>query len=273
MSAAVEVKVNGRPLPTTHTTVGALRLELFAGAQNLVTILNGFALAADAPLAGGDELVFIEKGKLPPEDELEAMMSARHTPGVYQKVKAARVAIAGLGGLGSTIAIALARTGVGHLHLVDFDVVEPSNLNRQQYKIKHLGLYKTEAMRQEIAEINPFLTVSIDTERVTEDNVATLFAADAIICEAFDNPDAKALLINGILGHCPGKKIVAGSGMAGFASSNRIETRRVFPDLYVCGDRETDARIGRGLMAPRVSVCAGHQANMVLRLLLGEEET
>ncbi len=87
---------------------------------------------------------------MPPQDEFESLMCARHTPHVFEKVKSAKVAIAGLGGLGSNIAVNLARTGVGNLHLIDFDIVEPSNLNRQQYKVKHLGLYKTEALKNEI---------------------------------------------------------------------------------------------------------------------------
>ena len=69
-------------------------------------------------------------------------MMARHTPNVHKKVKQGKVAIAGLGGLGSNIAVMLARIGVGQLLLVDFDIVEPSNLNRQSYYISHLGIAK-----------------------------------------------------------------------------------------------------------------------------------
>lgn len=203
------------------------------------------------------------------QDDFEAMLSARHTSYVHDKVKQAHVAVAGLGGLGSHIALALARTGVGQLHLVDFDVVEPSNLNRQQYRIKHLGMPKTEALRGEIEEINPFIKVAADMVRVTEGNAAQLFAQEEIVCEAFDSPEAKAMLINVLLESCPHKKIVAGSGMAGYESSNAITTKRVMKNLYLCGDGETDAIMGRGIMAPRVSICAGHQANMVIRLILG----
>lgn len=199
-------------------------------------------------------------------------MCARHTPRVHEKVKKARVAVAGLGGLGSNITISLARTGVGHLHLIDFDIVEPSNLNRQQYKISHLGMYKTDAIKKEIEEINPYITVTTECVRVTEENAAALFKDDDIICEAFDNPESKSLLVNTILEAFPEKAIVAASGMAGYESGNLIKTRRISKNFYLCGDGVTDAKIGRGLMAPRVSICAGHQANMVLRLIVGEEE-
>lgn len=206
------------------------------------------------------------------QDDFEAMLSARYTPCVHAKVKQARVAVAGLGGLGSNTAVALARTGVGQLHLVDCDVVEPSNLNRQHYRIKHLGMPKTEALRLEIEEINPFITVKVDMVQVTASNAAQLFAQDEIVCEAFDDPEAKAVLINSLLESFPNKKIVAGSGMAGYESSNTIRTKRFMKNLYLCGDGITEVGIGRGLMAPRVSICAGHQANMAVRLILGIEE-
>jgi sulfur carrier protein ThiS adenylyltransferase len=266
----VKIVLNGRSVDAPKGGLHALREAFFPKVENLVTILNGFQTPGDVELNEGDEVVVIEKGKLPPREELERMMMARHTPGVHEKVKNARVAVAGLGGLGSNIALSLARTGVGCLHLVDFDVVEPSNLNRQQYGIRHLGLPKTEAMKQAIGEVNPFVDVVVDSVRVTEENVASLFADDDLICEAFDSAVAKALLVNACLTRFPQKFLVAASGLAGAESSNTIRTRRVSGNFYLCGDGETDARIGRGLMAPRVAVCAGHQANMALRILVGE---
>lgn len=63
-----------------------------------------------------------------------------------EKFSNARVAVAGLGGLGSNIAVMLARSGIGHLLLVDFDTVDVTNLNRQMYMIPHLGRPKAEAL-------------------------------------------------------------------------------------------------------------------------------
>ena len=133
-------------------------------------------------------------------------------------------------------------------------------------------MFKTEALKKEISEINPFVEVITDRVKVTEENLESLFKDDDIVCEAFDNPEGKALLVNGVIEHFPGKKIVASSGMAGFESSNTIKTRKITNDFYLCGDGETSARIGRGLMAPRVGICAGHQANMILRLILEEKD-
>lgn len=264
--------MNGKEITTNSLTLQDLRNMHNCEDKNIITIFNGFQTNDDYELSENDEISFIEKGKMPSQDELESLMCARHTPYVFEKVKAAKVAIAGLGGLGSNIAINLARTGVGHLHLIDFDIVEPSNLNRQQYKIKHLGQYKTEALKSEIEEINPFIEVTIDTVQVNEENVQVLFEKDDIICEAFDNPQAKAMIVNTLIECYPLKKIVSASGMAGYESSNTIVTKKIANNFYLCGDGKTGAMVGRGLMAPRVSICAGHQANMVLRLILGIEE-
>lgn len=268
----MKININGKETETDCTSLYRLKEAFCPAARNLVVILNGFQTDEDLPVHESDEVTLIEKGKMPPKDVLEAMMSARHTPHVYEKVKKAHVAVAGLGGLGSNISIALARTGVGHLHLVDFDIVEPSNLNRQQYSVRHLGVPKTEALQSELEEINPYINITVDTARVTADNAVKLFINDEIICEAFDRPAAKAELINTLLENCPQKKIVSGSGMAGYESSNTVVTKRRMKNLYLCGDGETGAMVGRGLMAPRVFICAGHQANMVLRLILGIEE-
>lgn len=200
----------------------------------------------------------------------EEEMFQRLAPSMYPKMKAARVAVAGLGGLGSRIALDLARTGIGFLHLIDFDVVEPSNLNRQQYRISHLGMKKTEALEQEIREINPFVQVKTECIRVDQDNVARLFWEDDIVCEAFDDPEAKALLVDVVLGEYHDKTIVAASGMAGYGSANEIRTQKAFGRLYICGDFQSDAAKENGMMAPRVAICAGHQTNMIVRLIMGE---
>lgn len=201
---------------------------------------------------------------------LEEMMMQRNASGTYKKLKKAKVGIAGLGGLGSNIAFCLARAGVGFLHLVDFDIVEPSNLNRQQYRVCHLGMKKADALKQEIAEINPFVTVTAKVQKVTPENAVLLFENDDIVCEAFDDPAAKAMLVNKLLAECPSKPLIAASGMAGYSSGNAIKTKRFSDYFYLCGDQESEFTSKIGIMSPRVTICAGHQANMVLRLILGE---
>ncbi|MCL1973113.1 MAG: sulfur carrier protein ThiS adenylyltransferase ThiF [Endomicrobia bacterium] len=204
-------------------------------------------------------------------DELENAITARNAAGIKEKLKAGKAAIAGLGGLGSNIAVMLARIGVGKLLLVDFDVVEQSNLNRQHYNLTHLGMLKTEALKSQIDKINSFVETEIRTAKVTEANALEIFKDYPIVCEAFDNPQYKAMLVNTLLEYGR-KKIVAASGMAGYDSANKIKTKQTLKNLYICGDFEPAVQEGIGFMAPRVTICAGHQANMVLRLLLNIEK-
>ena len=209
---------------------------------------------------------------IPDRETFYVALVARHGAERQAKFEAARVAVCGLGGLGSNIAIALARAGVGHLHLIDFDRVEPSNLNRQQYMADQVGLAKAEALRANIAAINPYCEVVAETIRITPENIASLFSADDIVCEAFDRADQKAMLVSGVMETFPEKPVVAASGMAGLASANAISTVRVSKRLYVCGDRVADVADGLGLFGARVLVCAAHQATMILRLIDGIEQ-
>lgn len=204
---------------------------------------------------------------MPSQEEIYAALCQRHGKSLQDKLQKAKVAIAGLGGLGSNIAIGLARIGVGQLHLVDFDRVDLSNLNRQHYFIHHLGQYKTEALKKQILEINPYIRVSTDCLKITASNVATLFSDADIICEAFDVPENKAMLVNTVLEQLPDKWLVSGNGMAGYGRSNLIQTKAIMSKFYLCGDN-ISSNEDQPLMAPRVAICAGHEANMVAELII-----
>ncbi|MDD6763884.1 MAG: thiamine biosynthesis protein ThiF [Firmicutes bacterium] len=205
-------------------------------------------------------------------DEWNEALIARHGQELHDRFSSATAAICGLGGLGSNIAIALARAGIGRLILVDFDRVDITNLHRQQYKAEQIGEYKTEALAANLLEISPYTEVKGVTEKVTEDNILELLEGADIVCEAFDNAEAKAMLVNGVLQKLPECYLVAASGMAGMGSPNRIETRRITDRFYLCGDGVSDVEETMGLVAPRVMLCAAHQAQTVLRILAGEYE-
>lgn len=213
-----------------------------------------------------------EKSVIPTAQEIRAALELRHTKAVQDRLSDARVAVCGLGGLGSAVAVSLARCGVGRLHLIDFDRVDLSNLNRQQYAIDQLGRPKPEALAEEIRRFAPYIELRTDFVKVTEDNIPKLLAEDDFICEAFDAPEQKAMLTNCVLETFPGKYLVGASGMAGFADSNEIRTRRITSRYYLCGDGVSEIGPGWGLMAPRVMLCAAHQANMIVRLILGVEQ-
>ncbi|OGP92251.1 MAG: thiamine biosynthesis protein ThiF, partial [Deltaproteobacteria bacterium RBG_16_47_11] len=193
----IQIKVNEKETSVpSKSTLFYLKKQYKPNAD--VIIYNGFPVNSDRFLKEGDEVVFIKKGTSPSSEEFESMMVARHTPGIHQKIKKSVVGIAGLGGLGSTIAIALARIGVGKLILVDFDVVEPSNLNRQQYFIHQIGMSKVEALQKNIAMINPYVKVQTYQEKLDRNNVERIFQEAEVVVEAFDRAEEKAMLINAI---------------------------------------------------------------------------
>ena len=204
-------------------------------------------------------------------EQLDQAFDARFPEEMQTKLRNARVAVAGLGGLGSNIAVMLARSGVGELLLVDFDTVDVTNLNRQMYLIPQLGKPKAEALPEILYQINPYLTYRSVCIKVTPDNVKELFSEYPIVCEAFDKPDQKAMLVRELLMQCPKTTVVSGNGMAGYADANEIRTCQVMKRLYVCGDQSTDVGNGIGLIAPRVAVCAAHEANKVLQLIMQTE--
>lgn len=206
---------------------------------------------------------------MPSREEMLSALVERQGEENVQKLQAATVAVCGLGGLGSNVAIALARAGVGKLILVDFDCVDVTNLHRQQYKACQVGMPKAVALVENLREIAPYIELESHQVRVTEENVMGLVATADVVCEAFDNAEAKAMLVNAALEN--GKTLVAASGMAGFGDANCIQTRKVSKKFYLCGDGVSDVNDGVGLVAPRVMACAAHEAQTVVRLICGME--
>lgn len=205
------------------------------------------------------------------EDWLKAL-NDRHGKDLQNKISSTTVGICGLGGLGSNIAISLARAGIGKLVMIDFDKVDITNLHRQQYKADQIGMNKTEALRDNLKEINPYLETEIHTIRLDENNAKGILADADIICEAFDNAEAKANIVNFALSEMPEKYIIAASGMAGLDSANSIKTRKISKRFYLCGDEVSDVKDGIGLVSSRVMLCAAHQAHTVLRIIANEFE-
>ena len=209
---------------------------------------------------------------IPTKEEWDKALMERHGKELQEKFLSATVAVCGLGGLGSNIAIALARAGIGKLILIDFDRVEITNLHRQQYKANQIGLYKADALAENLLEIAPYTDVTAVTAKITEENFADLLKGADVVCESFDNAEAKAMLVNGVLEQLPDCYLVAASGMAGMDTPNIIRTRKVMDRFYLCGDETNDVADTVGLVAPRVMLCAAHQAHIVLRILAGEYE-
>ena len=210
---------------------------------------------------------------IPTKEEWNKALYERHGEDVQKKFSAATIALCGLGGLGSNIAISLARAGIGKLILIDFDKVDITNLHRQQYKANQIGMDKTDALSENLKEIAPYIGIESHTVRITEDNAVDLLKDADIICEAFDNAECKAMLTNLILETMPNKFLVVASGMAGFGSANSIRTRKITSRFYLCGDEESDVQSEGSLVSSRVMLCAAHQAHTVLRILAEQFET
>ena len=234
-------------------------------------IVNGYPVSPETVLNDGDICCLIKRGENPTAEEMESLLVARHTPGVHEVVRKATVGIMGLGGLGTLIAGALARIGVGKLILADFDVVEPSNLNRQQYSISQIGMLKTKALKENLQQMNPYIVIETVDGCLTEESIPEIFKVVDVLAECFDAPTMKAAALRAVLTSMPDIGYVGASGLAGYGGNNVIKTKKIHDHVYIIGDEVSAAEPGQGLMAPRVGIAAHHQANQILRILLGKD--
>jgi sulfur carrier protein ThiS adenylyltransferase len=189
---------------------------------------------------------------------------------IHEKLEKAVVGIAGLGGLGTNVAVALARAGVGRLIIADFDSVDKSNLNRQQYFADQIGRLKVEATIENLKRINPNVNIEGHQQKLTAENVPEIFAAADVIAECFDKAEEKQMLVETVLGKMDKPIIVSVSGLAGYGNSNAIQTRRISKRLILVGDNESGIDSIQVLTAARVGIAASHQANSVLEVLIDE---
>ncbi len=180
------------------------------------------------------------------------------------------VGIAGAGGLGSNVAVALARSGIGCLIVVDFDKVEKSNLNRQYYFLNQIGKYKVDALQEVIHTINPAVKVEKIQLKLQKGKMHDPFKNADVIVEALDKAETKADFIEDIIEKFPHTPLVAASGVAGYGHSDRIVTRHL-NELHVCYDEQAKSSEQDVLLAPKVCLMANWQANIVLDLLIGEQ--
>ena len=190
------------------------------------------------------------------------------TPGERTLLESARVGIAGAGGLGSNCAMHLVRSGVKHITIVDFDVVNESNLNRQFFFRDQLGQKKVEAIKANLLRIEPDADIRAVDMRLDASSAREVFADCGIVVEAFDAVDAKVMLVSAFASS--GKKLVTASGLAGWGRSNAMRVRKM-GSIVAIGDGETSVGDGAAPVSPRVGIAAAMEANAVVSLLLGCE--
>jgi sulfur carrier protein ThiS adenylyltransferase len=200
---------------------------------------------------------------------LEQGLRRHLTPEQLARLAAARVGLAGAGGLGSNCAMMLARSGVANLVLVDGDVVDASNLNRQQYFPRHVGQSKVCALSEQIRELG---VANIDARHVRFDvgNISDILGLASVWVEALDDPEAKSLFVEEALR--AGVFCVSASGIAGWGGPPM--QRRVLTHmdgslrLVLVGDFTSAVSEALPPLAPRVIQAAAMQADAVLAYLL-----
>ena len=265
----MKVTINSRPENIDACENLESLKKRFSPLADLI-IINGFPAEKDTPIKENDEIIFIKKNTPPTFEEFEYMLTARHTPKIHKKLKNASVAIGGLGGLGSNAAVSLARMGIGRLKLVDFDTVEPTNLNRQHYFIPQIGMKKTDALAETVARVNPFIKIEKADILVTNRNICEIFSGFDVILECFDNKNTKAMFTGEVLKKLPNSFLIGASGVAGVFSHKLFQTKPLGKSCVIIGDFENEAAEGMGLMATRAAIAANIQANIAVRHILGE---
>jgi sulfur carrier protein ThiS adenylyltransferase len=263
--------VNDRPHPYTKgMRLAELAAEVKPGAD--ILLVNDTRMPADTLLRDGDICTLIKTGEIPSSLDMKRTLEARHSPEFQHRFRRASVAIMGLGGLGSAVALSLVKIGIGKLIISDYDVVVLSNIHRQHYFIDQIGLKKTTALKKTLVRINPFTAVTTVDSRLSEQSIPRLFSHVDVLVECFDDPAMKAAALRAALKHMPGTAYVGASGVAGYGSGNSIVSSRIRPRVYIVGDKEADVAKHHTLFAPRVGIAAHHQANQVIRLLMDIDE-
>jgi sulfur carrier protein ThiS adenylyltransferase len=181
-------------------------------------------------------------------------------------IQSKKIGIGGAGGLGSNCAMMLVRTGFKHLEIIDQDVIDPSNLNRQQFFSNEVGLAKVEVTKKRLLDINPDAKITIHQMQWNEQNANQFFKGFNFIVEAFDVADWKHRFVQYYAPRFP--VVVSGVGMAGLLEKQPMTVKKL-GNIYICGDRSTDSALGHPPMAPRVTQCAGLMAEVILDLTLG----
>ncbi len=269
-TAQVQIYINDVPHEiNAGTTFEQVRVRLYP--QATAAILNTVPNPPPGTvLSEHDRLYLYENACDLAETDLRSLMLARQPQAASEKLRAACVGIAGAGGLGSVVAENLARAGIGKLVIADFDVVEPSNLNRQRYCLRQIGQPKATALADNLQQCCPFVKVAAVQERISADNCVRVFSTCAIVCECFDAAESKAALVTALRRLMPDCIVIAASGLAGCGSARLITIRPVSDKLYIVGDQRSDVADEQGLFATRVGIAASMQAHVVLQHILGE---
>ena len=186
-----------------------------------------------------------------------------------KKLLNARVLICGAGGLGSTVIANLASLGVGALGIVDNDLLESSNLNRQYiHNLSWLKRPKVDSAKNWVQNYNRDIRVETFKTRLSERNYAEIVERYDIIADCFDSFESKFLLND--IAQNTGKPLVHG-GVCEF----RGQVMTILPKKSAClrclmPDADVESYVPKGVVSPAVSLIASIQSMEILKLILGQ---
>ncbi len=267
----MKIYLNGRLIRPEDGVILKDFLEFWYPDYQIVILNTVLNPDLNTVLKDNDRIVAFKKGELPDKTTLNELMFARQPREYTEKLSKAVVGIAGLGGLGSVVGENLVRAGIGKLVVADFDIVEPSNINRQRYFIKQIGMRKVDAFYENMKKVSPFTEIERHNVKLSSQNIK-IFSQCSIIAECFDSAENKAMLVREVRKQFPEKVIVAVSGVAGFDSEKTIKVNKLSDKIYIVGDGKSEVADGLGLVASRVGIAASMQSHLIIRILLGLEQ-
>ncbi len=200
----------------------------------------------------------------------DAVLESHLSEAQRSRLASVRIGMIGAGGLGSNCAVFLVRSGIRRLAIADHDVVSLSNLNRQHFFPRHLGMPKVEALGEMLRELNPEVELRLEQRRLEGADASTAFAGCDVVVEAVDDPQAKKELVEALL--LAGHRVVSASGMAGWGGPP-MTARSFGSRLVVVGDHASEVGPGMPPLAPRVVMAAAMEADAVLEMVLGRQAT
>jgi len=203
---------------------------------------------------------------------LKTSIFSSNPPGITEILSQKKAFIAGAGGLGSNLAIMLARAGIGTLIICDFDIVLESNLNRQAYFLNQINKAKVDSLKDNISNINPFCNVITIREKLNSTNFSKFIPQNINIAfECFDDSLAKSEIFTYFRKNMTSIPLIVVSGLAGIGPAKDIKIKKLHNNIWLIGDEKSEVNQSTGTISTRVMIAASLQAHAGIRILLGYE--
>lgn len=236
---------------------------------NLI-VVNGVIKNDDYKICKNDDVLAIDTRTLNDGELIKRAIYARNNSYLVDRLATLKVVVLGCGGIGSNVARMLVQSGIENISLIDFDIVDPTNLNRQFYSIGQIGKSKVECLAQNLEAINPNVKINKYYQKLDINNIDSYTSGYDFVIEAFDNPLMKAMVTNCIGWH--GSYLILANGMAGIKPARELQTKQIANKVYMCGDGYSSVQPHIGLMAPQVTLVASQMVNKILEIVNEQEK-